>query len=103
MAALPTNTFKQGRAERGLQVGYWMGLDDPGAAEICAGAGSDWLMMDAEHGINAAGKCAGSLATDPDTARQFLDFSTLFLAVGSDIGTLRSQTVELAKAYKDAK
>jgi 4-hydroxy-2-oxoheptanedioate aldolase len=255
MSVLATNTFKRGLAERKLQIGYWMGLGDAIAAEICAGAGFDWVTIDAEHGvndqrsvlaqlqaiapyptqaivrsvdsdpakikqyldigaqtiliplvnsareaeelvratrypprgirgvapavvraarwgavedyihkaheetalivqvetrtaldnldeiarvegvdgvfigpadlsaslghpgdanhpevvsaikdaaarINAVGRCAGSLATDPDTTRQYLDFGILFLAVGSDVGTLRSQTAELVRTYK---
>jgi hypothetical protein len=30
----------------------WLALGDPGCAELCAGAGFDWLLLDAEHGPN---------------------------------------------------
>lgn len=34
------------------QLGLWLGLADPYCAEICAGAGFDWLLIDAEHAPN---------------------------------------------------
>lgn len=46
------NGFKQGIAARRLQVGLWQALASPYTAEICAGAGFDWLLLDAEHGPN---------------------------------------------------
>src|SRR5262245_1522270 len=48
----PANGFKQALAARRVQIGLWMGLADPYCAEICAGAGFDWLALDAEHGPN---------------------------------------------------
>ena len=56
---LPINRFKRairahavrGPAVRGkkVQYGLWMGLLDPVSAEIGAGAGFDWVLVDAEH------------------------------------------------------
>jgi 4-hydroxy-2-oxoheptanedioate aldolase len=34
------------------QIGLWLGLTDPVCAEICAGAGFDWLLIDGEHAPN---------------------------------------------------
>lgn len=34
------------------QIGLWLGLGETFSAEICAGAGFDWLLIDAEHGPN---------------------------------------------------
>ncbi len=34
------------------QIGLWLGLADPYCAEICAGAGFDWLLLDGEHAPN---------------------------------------------------
>jgi 4-hydroxy-2-oxoheptanedioate aldolase len=48
----PLNAFKRALEERRVQVGLWLGLSDPYCAEICAGAGFDWLLLDAEHGPN---------------------------------------------------
>lgn len=46
----PSNPFKQALAERRKQIGFWLGLADPYSAEICAGAGFDWVVIDGEHG-----------------------------------------------------
>lgn len=48
----PRNTFKLALAERGARIGLWLGLADPYAAELCATAGFDWLLVDGEHGPN---------------------------------------------------
>jgi 4-hydroxy-2-oxoheptanedioate aldolase len=49
---VPVNRFK--RAIRGgkPQIGLWLALGDPISAELCAGGGFDWLVLDAEHGPN---------------------------------------------------
>jgi 4-hydroxy-2-oxoheptanedioate aldolase len=48
----PVNPFKKALAEQRPQVGLWLGLADHYAAEICAGAGFDWLLIDGEHSPN---------------------------------------------------
>lgn len=52
MADLPINTFKRALAEGRKQIGFWLGLGNALAAEIAAGAGFDWLLIDEEHGPN---------------------------------------------------
>jgi 4-hydroxy-2-oxoheptanedioate aldolase len=50
---MKTNTFKAALKNGGRpQIGLWLGLANPVCAEICAGAGFDWLMIDAEHAPN---------------------------------------------------
>ncbi len=49
----PTNPFKQALAARRVQIGLWLGLANPYSAEICAGAGFDWLLIDGEHAPNS--------------------------------------------------
>ncbi|QID16188.1 HpcH/HpaI aldolase/citrate lyase family protein [Nitrogeniibacter mangrovi] len=49
---LPTNTFKQRLLAGEAQYGLWLGLAQTISTEICAGAGFDWLLVDAEHGPN---------------------------------------------------
>lgn len=44
------NPFKQALAGCERQVGLWCGLANPLAAEILAGAGFDWILVDGEHG-----------------------------------------------------
>jgi 4-hydroxy-2-oxoheptanedioate aldolase len=49
---LPRNRFKRAIREGRAQIGLWVALADAGCAELCAGAGFDWLLLDAEHGPN---------------------------------------------------
>ena len=49
---LPRNAFKQALAKGERQVGLWSGLASPIAADILAGAGFDWIVIDGEHGPN---------------------------------------------------
>jgi 4-hydroxy-2-oxoheptanedioate aldolase len=49
---LPRNAFKHALSEYKRQVGLWSGLASPIAAEIIAGAGFDWIVIDGEHGPN---------------------------------------------------
>ncbi|KQX23498.1 MULTISPECIES: 4-hydroxy-2-oxoheptanedioate aldolase [unclassified Sphingomonas] len=46
------NPFKEAVAAGRPQIGLWQALASPYTAEICAGAGFDWLLIDAEHGPN---------------------------------------------------
>lgn len=48
----PINPFKAAIAAGRPQIGLWLGLGSPYSAEICAGAGFDWLLIDGEHGPN---------------------------------------------------
>jgi len=48
----PVNPFKQALQLRRAQIGLWLGLADPYCAELCAGAGFDWLLIDGEHSPN---------------------------------------------------
>lgn len=49
---IPTNEFKKRLLAGEPQYGLWLGLSETISAEICAGAGFDWLLIDAEHGPN---------------------------------------------------
>ena len=48
----PVNPFKRALTEKRPQIGLWLGLADSYSAEICAGAGFDWLLIDGEHSPN---------------------------------------------------
>jgi len=48
----PINPFKQAIAAGRPQIGLWQGLASHYTAEICAGAGFDWLLIDGEHSPN---------------------------------------------------
>lgn len=48
----PLNRFKARLKTGETQIGLWMALGDASAAELCASAGFDWLVIDGEHGPN---------------------------------------------------
>lgn len=46
---LPKNAFKKAIAEGKRQIGIWCTIPDPSVAELLAGAGYDWIVLDSEH------------------------------------------------------
>ena len=52
MTDLPVNRFKRALREGRRQVGLWTVLGTGTSAEILAGAGFDWLLVDTEHAPN---------------------------------------------------
>lgn len=48
----PENAFKQALRDGKAQIGLWQALASPYTVEISAGAGYDWLLLDAEHAPN---------------------------------------------------
>lgn len=48
----PANTFKAALKQGRTQIGLWVALTSAYTAEICGGAGYDWLLIDAEHAPN---------------------------------------------------
>ena len=50
--AVPVNSFKTALREGRVQIGLWQALANPYTAEICAGMGFDWLLIDGEHAPN---------------------------------------------------
>ena len=48
----PRNAFKQALSRCERQIGLWCALASPIAAEILAGAGFDWIVIDGEHAPN---------------------------------------------------
>jgi 4-hydroxy-2-oxoheptanedioate aldolase len=46
---LPVNRFRQALAESRQQLGLWCSLPSAYAAEVVAGSGFDWLLLDTEH------------------------------------------------------
>lgn len=95
------NRLKSALAEGRLQIGLWQSLANPYAAEICAGAGYDWLLFDGEHAPNTIQTLLAQLqavaaypveavarppAGDPVLIKQYLDIgfrSLLIPMVGS--------------------
>ncbi|MBS0504263.1 MAG: HpcH/HpaI aldolase/citrate lyase family protein [Proteobacteria bacterium] len=90
------NPFKQAIAERRTQLGLWQALANPYTAEICAGAGYDWLLFDGEHAPNTVPSLLAQLQAvaayplepvarlplcDPAIIKQYMDigFRTLMM------------------------
>lgn len=48
----PHNRFKARLKAGDTQIGLWVGFGDPSVAELAAGTGFDWLVIDGEHGPN---------------------------------------------------
>ncbi len=57
----PINHFKTRLKAREVQIGLWLGLGDPSVAELAAGTGYDWLLIDGEHGPNGLRDVLGQL------------------------------------------
>ena len=51
-AYIPNNPFKQALAAGERQLGLWCGMASAVSAEILAGAGFDWIVIDGEHAPN---------------------------------------------------
>lgn len=49
---LPANKFKRSLVARRQQIGLWVSLASAYSAEIVAGSGFDWLLIDTEHSPN---------------------------------------------------
>jgi 4-hydroxy-2-oxoheptanedioate aldolase len=49
---IPRNVFKQALSRCERQVGLWCSMASPVSAEILAGAGFDWIVIDGEHAPN---------------------------------------------------
>jgi 4-hydroxy-2-oxoheptanedioate aldolase len=89
VSTTPVNPFKQALRLGLPQIGFWLGLANAYSAEICAGAGFDWLLIDCEHGpqslplvlaqLQAIDAAAGAHAVvrvpsdDPVALKQYLD------------------------------
>jgi 4-hydroxy-2-oxoheptanedioate aldolase len=57
----PINAFKSALARKETSIGLWLGLSDPYSAELCAGCGFDWLLIDGEHAPNDLRSILGAL------------------------------------------
>lgn len=91
----PENRFKTRLKDGVPQIGLWVALGDPSVAELCGGAGFDWLVIDGEHGPNglrdilaqlrAVGDATPLVVRPPDdsraTIKQILDFGAQTLLI----------------------
>ncbi|MDB5698923.1 MAG: bphF2, partial [Alphaproteobacteria bacterium] len=92
----PTNKLKQALGEGRPQIGFWLALANPISAEICAGAGFDWLLIDGEHSPQSLPLVLAQLqaiaaypahpivrvpSSDPVTIKTYLDLGAQSLLV----------------------
>ena len=104
---LPINHFKQRLLAGEQQIGLWTTLSSAYAAEVVAGAGFDWLLLDTEHSPGGVETTLAQLqavapypvsavvrpaANDPVLIKKFLDIGAQTLLVPY------VQTVEEARA-----
>lgn len=108
-----TNRFKARLAAGDLQVGLWSVMGDALAAEVCAGAGFDWMLLDIEHAPNDLRTILSQLqalaaydthpvvrprSSDPDAIKQLLDLGVqTFLVPMVESG---DQAASLARAVR---
>ncbi|WP_019938759.1 aldolase/citrate lyase family protein [Bordetella sp. FB-8] len=93
---LPINPFKAALARNEPQYGIWAGFATSYAAEIVAGTGYDWMLIDGEHAPNTVPSLLGQLQSvapyvthpvvrpvsgDPILIKQLLDVGTQTLMV----------------------
>jgi len=60
---LPANVFKAALRSGETQIGIWSSLADPTVAELLAGCGYDWMMLDTEHAPVGPSEVIGFLRT----------------------------------------
>lgn len=97
------NRFKSAIQQGQTQIGLWQALANPYTAEICAGAGFDWLLLDAEHGPNDLPLILSQLqaigASGPEAAVRLPVGDTVLVKQYLDIGvrTLLIPMIETAE------
>lgn len=115
---LPVNRLKQALRDRQPQIGFWLSLGDPTSAEICAGAGFDWLLIDGEHTAHGAHSLLAQLraiqgypgtqaaarvpSADPVTIKQYLDLGVQTLLVPMIESAEQAKAVVRACRYPPA-
>ena len=52
MTLYPTNALKRKLERRQTALGFWLSLNSRGLTEMAAGAGFDFLLLDAEHSVH---------------------------------------------------
>ncbi len=97
MTELAANRFKRGLREQRQQIGLWSTLSTGFAAEVVAGAGFDWLLLDTEHSPGTVSTVMGQLqalsgfggvapvvrpaSNDPVLIKRFLDVGAQSLLI----------------------
>ncbi len=89
-----TNDFKDALINRTLQIGLWQSLGTAVTAEICAHSGFDWLLVDAEHGINDLRSVRDQLQViDPSPSRSVVRISSVSVVEVKQMMDAGAQTI----------
>jgi 4-hydroxy-2-oxoheptanedioate aldolase len=111
---LPINHFKNSIKAGTRQLGLWLGLANPYCAEICAGAGFDWLLLDGEHAPNDLRSLLAQLQAiaaypvhpivrppvgDINLIKQLLDIGAQTLLIPMVEGVAQAKTLVAAMHY----
>jgi 4-hydroxy-2-oxoheptanedioate aldolase len=114
---LPVNAFKRRLRDPQPLFGLWVALADPYAAELCAGVGYDWLLLDGEHAPNDLRSLLAQLQSiaayrshpvvrppsgDPNLIKQLLDIGALTLLVPMVETAEQAQQLVRATRYPPA-
>lgn len=90
------HTFKAALTRGETQIGLWLALADAYSAELCGGAGFDWLVIDSEHAPNDVRSVTAQLQAlqsspshavvrlpvgDPVLVKQYLDVGARTLLI----------------------
>ena len=81
----PKNLFKKSLQAGEKQIGVWSAMGNPVSAEICAGSGFDFVVIDAEHGPQHAESLIGQL----QAIAGYPDCGEIIRAPSSDAAELR--------------
>lgn len=110
---MPKNQFKQKLRKGQWQVGLFVGLASAYSMEVIAGAGFDWLVIDAEHSPNNPASVLPQLQAaapypvqllvrpmnhDPALIKQYLDIGTQTLLL--PLVDNAAQALELVRAVR---
>lgn len=90
----PINPFKQALRERRQQIGPWLGLAHPTAAEIGAGAGFDWPPIDGEHAREANEQVCLLVPAETREALHCRALGAVLGAVGPDAPVAAARSVD---------
>ena len=114
---LPVNEFKRQLTRPGVTYGLFSGLVDPAAAEVIAGAGFDWMLIDSEHAphdlrtilaqLQAAAPYDVPVLVRPDVGetvliKRLLDIGALTLLVPMVESAEQAQRIVAATRYPPA-
>ncbi|CAN5236591.1 HpcH/HpaI aldolase/citrate lyase family protein [Sphingobium sp. AR-3-1] len=111
----PQNHFKNKLSDGLPQLGFWLALANPDIAEICAGLGYDWVLIDAEHGaqtlpgiahqlraVDTVSDCSAIVRVpghDPVTIHQILDLGAQTIMVPMVDNATQAASIVKASRY----